>query len=78
MPTILIIGAYRFFFYSNEYGEPAHIHVQRDRAVAKFWLEPTSLARSTGFAANELTRIASLVIEYKTTFEEAWNEHFGR
>lgn len=40
MPTILRIGLYRFFFYSNENGEPAHIHIQRESALAKFWLHP--------------------------------------
>ncbi len=38
MPTVLRIGAYRFFFYSNESGEPRHIHIQRERMLAKFWL----------------------------------------
>lgn len=36
MPTVLHIGPYRYFFYSNERGEPAHIHIRRDRALAKF------------------------------------------
>ena len=77
MPTVLIAGPYRFFFYSNEYGEPRHIHVERDEAIAKFWLSPVALARSRGFAAQELTRIAALVTENRATFEERWNEHFG-
>lgn len=38
MPTILRIGAFRFFFYSNENAEPCHIHVQSERKLAKFWL----------------------------------------
>ncbi len=42
MPTILRIGPYRFFFYSNEKGEPSHIHVQRERFLAKFWLNPVA------------------------------------
>ena len=33
-PTVLRIGAYRFFFYANENSEPHHIHVQRERDVA--------------------------------------------
>lgn len=54
MPTILRIGPYRFFFYSNEAGEPPHIHVQRDQFLAKFWLTPVTLASSWHFAAHEL------------------------
>lgn len=77
MPTILRIGPYRFFFYSNENNEPPHIHVQRERALAKFWLEPVALASSAGFSAQELTRLSRLVRENATTFVEAWHEFFG-
>ena len=45
MPTVARIGPYRFFFYGNEGLELAHIHVQRDRRLAKFWLDPVTLAR---------------------------------
>jgi hypothetical protein len=40
MPTVLRIGAYRFFFFSNEGHEPPQIHVERAEAAAKFWLHP--------------------------------------
>jgi len=33
MPTILRIGPYRFYFYSNEKGEPPHIHVHGRKIV---------------------------------------------
>ena len=78
MPTVLILGPYRFFFYSNEYGEPPHIHVERDKAVAKFWLSPVSLVKSRGFAAQELMKLSRLVVQHREKFEERWNEHFAR
>ena len=77
MPTKLRIGPFRFFFYSNEYGEPPHIHVQRERKLAKFWLRPVSLAGTTRFPMKELRKIELLVIENRETLLEAWNEHFG-
>ena len=77
MPTILRIGPYRFFFYSNEQGEPAHIHVQRDRMLAKFWLNPVSFAGSTRFSPRDLRKIEELVVENRDTLMESWNEHFG-
>ncbi len=43
MPTILRAGPYRFYFYSHEPNEPAHIHVDRDDCSAKFWLEGTEV-----------------------------------
>ena len=76
MPTILRIGPFRFFFYSNEDGEPAHIHIQRDTMLAKFWLRPVALASSIRFTPKELRRLETLVTENKETLLEAWNEYF--
>lgn len=77
MPTILRIGPYRFFFYSNEQGEPAHIHVQRDRMLAKFWLNPVLIAGSTRFSPRDLRKIEELVVENRDTLMESWNEYFS-
>jgi hypothetical protein len=77
VPTVLVIGPYRFFFYSNEFGEPPHIDVERDTAVAKFWLSPVALARSRGFPAQELTRLSRLVTDHHDQFQESWDEYFG-
>ena len=57
VPNLGNAGPYRFFFYSNESGEP-HVHVRRERKLAKFWLEPVELADSKRFAAHELREIA--------------------
>ena len=76
MPTILRIGPYRFFFYSNENGEPHHIHIQREKLLAKFWLKPIALASSVGFSAQELNKLLGLVEANQQTFIEAWNEYF--
>ncbi len=78
MPTILRIGALRFFFYSNENGEPAHIHVESGDDTAKYWLQPVSLARFQGFRGHELREIQALVVVHQQTFLDAWHEFFGR
>jgi hypothetical protein len=77
MPTILRIGSYRFFFYSNEKGEPPHVHVQRERFLAKFWLNPVTLASSKHFSSHELRIIQKYVNENRQIFMEAWNEHIS-
>jgi hypothetical protein len=77
MPTILSIGSYRFFFYSNEMGEPPHIHIQSERKLAKFWLQPVQLASSTRFPAHELNRVNRLVEENRERLLEAWHEYFS-
>ncbi len=75
-PTILRAGPYRLFFFSNEIGEPPHVHVQREGMLAKFWLNPVRLARSTGFSPWELRRIQAIVLENSTILQEAWDEYF--
>lgn len=77
MPTVLRIGAFRFFFYSNEGQEPAHIHVQAGNKLAKFWLQPVNLASSIGFNAKELNQLLGLVREHEALFLEAWNDFFN-
>jgi Domain of unknown function (DUF4160) len=49
MPTVFQVGPYSFIFFSSNRGEPAHIHVKRDRQLAKFWLEPVALVTNRGF-----------------------------
>lgn len=76
-PTVCRVGPYRFFFFSNEGAEPAHVHAQEERKLAKFWLQPCSLASSKGFAAHELKRLVEIVRERQAEFLEAWDEYFG-
>lgn len=78
MPTIKgIPGPYRFFFYSFDCNEPAHVHVRRERATAKYWLEPVAVAGNAGFPARELTRIRAVILEHRPLIQEAWREHCG-
>lgn len=78
MPTVLRVDGYRFFFFSNERGEPAHIHVEKAEKYAKFWLADVSLAVSRGFRGGEVSEVRRLVLEHRALFQEKWNEHFGR
>ena len=77
MPTVLVLGPYRFFFFSNEGSEPPHIHVRRDRQLAKFWLQPVALDSSVNFSSHELREVRLLVVQHQQTFREAWHEHFA-
>ena len=76
MPTVLQVGPYSFIFFSSDRGEPAHIHVKRDRLLAKFWLGPVSLAKNRGFQDHELNDISQLVEEHAQTLLEAWHDYF--
>lgn len=76
MPTVLRHGPYRFFFYSNESDEPAHIHVHEGAKLAKFWLDPVALASSTRFASHELTALNRLVTRFREQLLDAWHVYF--
>ena len=81
MPTVFRIDGYRFFFYSNEGHprEPVHIHVIKDGAEAKFWVEPSvRLERSSGFDARTLRKLSAMVDTHATEIKEAWHDHFGQ
>lgn len=78
MPTVLRIGPYRFYFYSNEEGEPPHIHISSSDAEAKFWLEPVELAYNYVYRGHELRKIEGLVIENLTVLVESWYEYASR
>jgi hypothetical protein len=78
MPTIQgIPGAYRLFFYSFDCAEPPHVHVQRERKMCKFWLQPLTLSQNHGFPAHELNGIRKLIQANLSRIEEAWHEHCG-
>ena len=50
MPTVLRIGAFRFYFYSHEPNEPPHVHVDCGEATIKVWLETAEVAKVAAFA----------------------------
>jgi hypothetical protein len=80
MPLVFIVQGFRFFFYSNEGDprEPVHIHVRKERKVAKFWLEPeVKLADSYGLTAKELNKISRIIDNRKIEIRNAWDEHFN-
>ena len=79
MPTVPNIpGPYRFFFCSFDGNEPRHVHVRRDRAPGKFWLEPVVLAYNNGFSAKEWNRTRKIILDHSDRIREAWDEHFGQ
>ena len=78
MPTLLRIGPYRIFFYSNEGNplEPPHVHASAGEKLAKFWLDPVELASSKRLRSKEIAELRKIVEDHRTEFLEAWNAHF--
>jgi hypothetical protein len=77
MPTLLRWHGYRFFFYSADGWEPAHIHVVKDGKEAKLWLHDVTVAVNLGYNAREMNEIIRKTREERDAFLEVWNDHFG-
>mgnify|MGYP001546902677 CR=1 FL=1 len=65
------------FFYSSDGEEPDHVHVQREDALAKVWLNPVRIEWSEGFRRADIARVEKLVRENKELLMEAWHEYFA-
>lgn len=78
MPTVFRVGPYRVFFYSVDGSEPPHVHVERDKNVAKFWLDPVRLQKDGGFGRSELSRIQNLIEVNQESLARSWDEYFNR
>lgn len=79
MPTILLVGGLRFFFYANDH-EPIHVHVQRGNKgpKAKIQIDPhVSIVSVQGFSKGDMRRILKFCEENKETFIESWEDFFA-
>jgi hypothetical protein len=75
MPTVLRIGRFRFHFYSDERGEPAHIHVATADGECKFWLAPIALAGNKGLRPETVRQIERLVYVHANFLREKYDEY---
>lgn len=79
MPIVLFLNGFRFFFYSNENDEPAHIHVRKGNSEGKIWLEPSiQIAWMTGFTVQEEKAIRQIASENEQLFKTKWYEYFAK
>jgi len=77
VPTIKVIGSYRFFFSSSDGSEPPHVHVEVGGRVAKFWLDPVKMSKGGRLSAHVLKEIERLVTHERVEFLKAWHEYFS-
>jgi len=79
MPTILNKLGFRFFFYSNENNEPAHIYIEKGDAESKIWLEPEIREEySMGFSPKEKKTILDIIKDNLELLKNKWNEFFRK
>lgn len=60
---------YRFFYCSNEQGEPSCAHVQREGSLVELWLNSVNLDQSAGFAARELRSLEAFVRKTQSAYD---------
>lgn len=72
MPVILRVKGYRFWFYSADLTEPAHVHVGKAGNEAKYWLSPIALAKERGFKTPELREIETILDANQSELLKAW------
>lgn len=74
MPTALRTGPYRIYFYSYDCGEPRHMHVDREKWSAKFWLDPdVALEENRGYNRKELRDIERVLRDNLENLRNEWD-----
>ena len=79
MPTLLVVGPYRFFIFMGDCAERRHLHVKGGGGgEAKVWLDPAvSVAANKGYSGHEIVRIVEIVQEHRTTLVARWSAVCG-
>jgi len=77
VPTILRKNGFRFFFYSREPDEPAHVHVVGRGGAAKVWLGDLRFSRSYGLKPRDQRDILEIAFENKELFLNEWRKYHG-
>ena len=76
MPVVLRESGFRFYFFSEEGNGPAHVHVDKGGASAKYWLDPIRLAANEGYKPADLKRIGQIIFEHQTELLRQWHDYF--
>lgn len=84
MPKALLdFLGYAFYFWSNENGEPPHIHVSKGRPTAnatKFWITKDGIElanNNSQIPSNDLKKISRYILSNRADIIAAWYSNFG-
>lgn len=78
MPTVLREHGFAFYFFSEEGGEPPHVHADKGDGTVKFWLQPVRVAVSEGLKPAELRQALDIAEAHQAYLTERWHEYFKR
>jgi len=75
MPTVLRIGGYRFFFFSDEH-LPMHIHIEKADSYVRIEIETLKVTDSYNISHKEVKKLKRFVEENREVLKGAWNAYF--
>lgn len=74
MPTILSKNGFRFFFYTGEGNEPAHIHIIGRGGEMKVWLNPIQVSNVYSMSSKDQKEVLRITKDNAKLFIEKWKE----
>lgn len=63
--------------FTREPDEPAHVHVLKDRKIAKFWLDRLEPARNSGYRPHEIEEIKRILKKHKAELLKIYEKIHG-
>ena len=83
MPSLFAVRGYRIYFWSNEKGEPIHIHVCKGKPspnATKIWLTSKGKCvvanNNSRITANELHELLEIISAQFFLICHEWKKHF--
>ena len=83
MPKLFTVSGYNMFFWSNEQGEPIHVHVSKGRPTSnatKIWLTKTGgcIVANNGskIPEKELNELLEFISAQFFLISEKWKQFF--
>lgn len=81
MPQVFRLFGYVIFFWSNENGEPPHVHVSKgspQKGATKIWMEkvPRLAHNNSHIPSKDLNRIMQWLAANRDMVIAEWYDHF--
>lgn len=83
LPSLFQIGSYKIFFWSNENGEPIHVHIGKGKPTSnatKIWITSKGgciVANNNGrIPQKDLNELLEVIAAQFFLICAAWKEHF--
>ena len=83
MPSIFRYKGYIVYFWSNENGEPIHVHVSKGSSTSnatKFWITSsggTILVNTSRYPSKDMNKLSKEIIAHTPFITNMWDSIFG-